>query len=203
MVPSLAFQSSFQNQSKQNPAVSLPRVAEHGRGEILGNHSENEFTGRTGDHNPFGGKMPGSGRGCGAERGFLAWRKHFSNWCGIREYLAHLVKPVEQGEFPGMDERLSAVELTGVIDERRHLKLDYPLPIDGPRRVRVIVLYLSIERRQEHGMPHLQASLQNRRLPARVYHPSIIPANGQARRQAHPQGARIDPLDLGGLGAAY
>jgi hypothetical protein len=42
-----------------------------------------------------------------------------------------------------MEERLSAVELTGTVDKRCRLKLDEPLPISGPRRVRVIVLYSS------------------------------------------------------------
>jgi hypothetical protein len=34
-----------------------------------------------------------------------------------------------------------AIETTGVIDEKRQLRLDTPLPVAGPRRVRVIVLF--------------------------------------------------------------
>lgn len=40
---------------------------------------------------------------------------------------------------------ITAVELTGTVDNRRHLILDGPLPIIGPKRVRVIVLYSSSE----------------------------------------------------------
>lgn len=36
---------------------------------------------------------------------------------------------------------MTAVELTGTIDENRHLQLDEPFPVAGPKRVRVIVLY--------------------------------------------------------------
>jgi hypothetical protein len=35
---------------------------------------------------------------------------------------------------------LKALEVTGTIDEQRRLHLDEPLPIVGPRRVRVIIL---------------------------------------------------------------
>jgi hypothetical protein len=35
----------------------------------------------------------------------------------------------------------SAVEMTGTIDQYRQLRLDGDLPIAGPKRVRVIVLY--------------------------------------------------------------
>lgn len=34
-----------------------------------------------------------------------------------------------------------AIETTGVIDEKRQLRLDTPLPVVGPGRVRVIVLF--------------------------------------------------------------
>ncbi len=40
-----------------------------------------------------------------------------------------------------MDIPLSAIEITGVIDEKHQLRLDDVLPISGPKRVRVIVLY--------------------------------------------------------------
>jgi hypothetical protein len=36
---------------------------------------------------------------------------------------------------------LTAIELTGTIDEDSHLLLDDLLPVTGPQRVRVIVLY--------------------------------------------------------------
>ena len=36
---------------------------------------------------------------------------------------------------------MQAIEMTGTIDEHRHLQLDGNLPFDGPRRVKVIVLY--------------------------------------------------------------
>ena len=36
---------------------------------------------------------------------------------------------------------MTAIELTGVVNERRQLQLDGLLPISGPKRVRVIVLY--------------------------------------------------------------
>jgi hypothetical protein len=36
---------------------------------------------------------------------------------------------------------MTAVELTGTIDEQQHLQLDAPLPFAGPARVKVIVLY--------------------------------------------------------------
>ena len=35
---------------------------------------------------------------------------------------------------------MTAIEMTGTIDEHQQLKLDDRLPITGPRRVRVIVL---------------------------------------------------------------
>ena len=40
-----------------------------------------------------------------------------------------------------MDAQLTAIEVTGTIDEHRHLQLDNLLPVSGPKRVRVIVLY--------------------------------------------------------------
>lgn len=42
-----------------------------------------------------------------------------------------------------MDAPLTAVELTGTIDEQHRLRLDEALPVTGPQRVRVIVLYPS------------------------------------------------------------
>jgi hypothetical protein len=40
-----------------------------------------------------------------------------------------------------MEITMTAIEMTGRIDEHRQLQLDSPLPVSGPRRVRVIVLY--------------------------------------------------------------
>ncbi len=40
-----------------------------------------------------------------------------------------------------METTLTAVEATATIDEHNQLKLDHPLPISGPVRVRIIVLY--------------------------------------------------------------
>jgi hypothetical protein len=40
-----------------------------------------------------------------------------------------------------MDSHLTAIEMTGAIDENRQLHLDGTIPLQGPQRVRVIVLY--------------------------------------------------------------
>jgi hypothetical protein len=40
-----------------------------------------------------------------------------------------------------METTLTAIELTGTVNEYHQLKLDEPLPISGPKRVRVIVMY--------------------------------------------------------------
>ena len=40
-----------------------------------------------------------------------------------------------------METTMTAIEMTGRIDEHRQLQLDNPLPVSGPMRVRVIVLY--------------------------------------------------------------
>jgi hypothetical protein len=40
-----------------------------------------------------------------------------------------------------MDVPLTAIEVTGMVDEHHRLELDEVLPVSGPRRVRVIVLY--------------------------------------------------------------
>lgn len=40
-----------------------------------------------------------------------------------------------------MEATLTAIEVTGSIDEQHQLRLDHQLPIAGPKRVRVIVLY--------------------------------------------------------------
>lgn len=40
-----------------------------------------------------------------------------------------------------MENALTAIELSGTVDENQQLQLDTVLPIQGPKRVRVIVLY--------------------------------------------------------------
>jgi hypothetical protein len=35
---------------------------------------------------------------------------------------------------------MNAIETTGIVDEQRQLRLDEPLPIVGPSRVRVLIL---------------------------------------------------------------
>ena len=40
-----------------------------------------------------------------------------------------------------METTMTAVEMTGRIDENQQLQLDGPLPMSGPMRVKVIVLY--------------------------------------------------------------
>ena len=40
-----------------------------------------------------------------------------------------------------MESALTAIEVTGTVDEQQQLQLDTTLPIHGPKRVRVIVLY--------------------------------------------------------------
>lgn len=40
-----------------------------------------------------------------------------------------------------MDSTMTAIEAMGTIDENSQLQLDHSLPVSGPRRVRVIVLY--------------------------------------------------------------
>jgi hypothetical protein len=42
-----------------------------------------------------------------------------------------------------MEDVMTAIEVTGTVDEHQRLNLDEDLPISGPMRVRVIVLYPS------------------------------------------------------------
>ncbi|MEZ4732486.1 MAG: hypothetical protein R3E79_35705 [Caldilineaceae bacterium] len=56
-----------------------------------------------------------------------------------------------------METTLTAVEMTGMIDEAQHLHLDTVLPIRGPRRVRVIVLYPPEEELSETTWLHTAA----------------------------------------------
>lgn len=50
-----------------------------------------------------------------------------------------------------MDANLSAIELNGAVDEHGKLNLDQRLPIVGPRRVRVIVLYAADDELDENA----------------------------------------------------
>ncbi len=56
-----------------------------------------------------------------------------------------------------MESNLTAVEVTGTVNERRQLHLDSPLPIVGPRRVRVIVLYPPADELSEEEWLHAAA----------------------------------------------
>jgi len=58
-----------------------------------------------------------------------------------------------------METRMTALELTGTIDEHCQLRLDTALPIPGPKRVRVIVLYSPIDEWDETEW--LQAAARN------------------------------------------
>ena len=42
--------------------------------------------------------------------------------------------------LPGTPDAMKAVELSGQIDEKHGLHVDQPIPIDGPCRVRVLLL---------------------------------------------------------------
>lgn len=44
-------------------------------------------------------------------------------------------------EIKAMESALSAIELSGIINEHHQIQLDEPLPIEASKRVRVIVLY--------------------------------------------------------------
>ncbi len=56
-----------------------------------------------------------------------------------------------------MESALTAFEATGTIDEERRLRLDETLPLSGPRRVRVIVLYSAEEQSDETEWLHAAA----------------------------------------------
>ncbi len=56
-----------------------------------------------------------------------------------------------------MESALTAFEATGTIDEERRLRLDESLPLSGPRRVRVIVLYQADETSDEIEWLHAAA----------------------------------------------
>lgn len=54
-----------------------------------------------------------------------------------------------------------AVETTGVVDEESHLRLDAPLPIVGPSRVRVILLFPDEEQEELNETEWLYAAATN------------------------------------------
>ena len=57
---------------------------------------------------------------------------------------------------------MTAIEMTGTVDENHQLKLDGTLPFAGPKRVRVIVLSPRTEPANEISeMEWLKASLNN------------------------------------------
>ncbi len=48
-----------------------------------------------------------------------------------------------------METTMTAIEMTGTINEQHQLELDDALPIPGPKKVRVIVLYSSLDELRE------------------------------------------------------
>jgi len=44
-----------------------------------------------------------------------------------------------------MESTMTAIELTGTVNEQHQLQLDAPLPFAGPKKVRVIVLYSPLD----------------------------------------------------------
>ncbi len=58
-----------------------------------------------------------------------------------------------------MDAALTAIETTGTVDEHHQLRLDTALPITGPKRVRVIVLYA--DEHEPSDTEWLRAAMQN------------------------------------------
>ncbi len=53
---------------------------------------------------------------------------------------------------------LKAIETMGTIDEQHHLVLDEPLPVEGPSRVRVIVLLDDDRKTDEREWLHAAAA---------------------------------------------
>jgi hypothetical protein len=53
-----------------------------------------------------------------------------------------------------MDATLTAIEMSGTVNESRQLQLDDLLPIPGPKRVRVIVLYSPVDEWDEKEWLH-------------------------------------------------
>lgn len=57
-----------------------------------------------------------------------------------------------------METAMAAIEVTGAIDEQQQLQLDRLLPIRGPKRVRVIVLYPTDDELSEPEWLHAAAT---------------------------------------------
>jgi hypothetical protein len=57
-----------------------------------------------------------------------------------------------------MEAAMTAIETTGTVDENHRLKLDEALPLSGPMRVRVIVLYPKAEGVEEEDWLRAAAS---------------------------------------------
>jgi hypothetical protein len=53
-----------------------------------------------------------------------------------------------------METTLTAIEMTGTINEYHELQLDDILPIPGPKRVRVIVMYPAVDQSDEREWLH-------------------------------------------------
>lgn len=53
-----------------------------------------------------------------------------------------------------METHAYAIELTGTVDECHQLNLDRPIPIKGPQRVRVIVMYSPEDEIDENEWMH-------------------------------------------------
>jgi hypothetical protein len=60
-----------------------------------------------------------------------------------------------------MDTAVRAIETTGIIDEKSHLQLDAPLPVIGPSRVRIIVLFPEEEPEEIEELTWLHAAATN------------------------------------------
>lgn len=58
-----------------------------------------------------------------------------------------------------METTLTAIELAGTVDEYHNLQLDDVIPITGPKRVRVIVLYSPADESDEREW--LRAATEN------------------------------------------
>lgn len=53
-----------------------------------------------------------------------------------------------------MDSTLTAIEVCGTVNEHNQLELDTLIPINGPKRVRVIVLYSTQDEYEEKDWVH-------------------------------------------------
>jgi hypothetical protein len=56
-----------------------------------------------------------------------------------------------------MENTLTAIEITGTVNEYHELQLDDILPISGPKRVRVIVMYSTVDKNTEKEWLHTAA----------------------------------------------